>query len=406
VFWVSVWVAAVLESARPRSIWPMSVAAAAAALAALTRPDGMLLALTTAALIAWCGWRAAREQRGSILVSAAPFVIVVVHLLWRRAYYGEWLPNTYYAKYTRPWPGAGLRYTLSFIYENCLFAWAAVGGWCFVRRLIVSSPPELSMQPPGARVPVLLIAGAFLVHVAYYSFLLGGDHFEYRAYAHLVIPLLLTLVAWVVRLGLRPLPSLAVFALVVIVGQTIPWIHQLRSRGLQTRAETYRFFVPVASAFPPGPWRAYARHFEILQRWLSSHLVCTRQQEHKVFYREQQRIVEAPGLKRCFTASWETDHLGLIAGSVGMEGWLMPQVAIIDEHGLTDWVGAHTPAVAGRSGRLLAHERELPSDYVRCFGPAKQVEGIHAIVHLTDDRIRDCESTYRARRSAAPDRKD
>jgi hypothetical protein len=29
--------------------------------------------------------------------------LVGAHVLWRHSYYGEWLPNTYYAKNVRDW---------------------------------------------------------------------------------------------------------------------------------------------------------------------------------------------------------------------------------------------------------------------------------------------------------------
>ena len=46
-----------------------------------------------------------------IIYLVAPFaVLIAAHFLFRYAYYGEWLPNTYYAKHVRPWYESGFRY--------------------------------------------------------------------------------------------------------------------------------------------------------------------------------------------------------------------------------------------------------------------------------------------------------
>ena len=78
-------------------------ASLALAAAALTRPEGPLIA---ACCFAWYGAAtAASGQRWDwrkLACLAAPFVaLVAAHFLFRYAYYGEWLPNTYYAKHVR-----------------------------------------------------------------------------------------------------------------------------------------------------------------------------------------------------------------------------------------------------------------------------------------------------------------
>ena len=79
-----------------------------------------------ACLLAACcfGWfavqRLVRERKISaplirdMVLLVAPFVVLVAaHYLFRYAYYGEWLPNTYYAKHVRPWYESGFRYLYS-----------------------------------------------------------------------------------------------------------------------------------------------------------------------------------------------------------------------------------------------------------------------------------------------------
>jgi arabinofuranosyltransferase len=76
-----------------RHPWPFAVVAA---LVGVTRPEGPLFALALVGL-AWLvhGRRALRP--GLLVLALGP---LAAWLVFRRAYYGEWLPNTYYAKAT------------------------------------------------------------------------------------------------------------------------------------------------------------------------------------------------------------------------------------------------------------------------------------------------------------------
>lgn len=121
---------------------PLAAGACGVALA-LTRPEGPLLGGIFALWAALPGARAGAApatpasrplwRRGAgLLVLAAG---VAAHLLWRHAYYGDWLPNTYYAK-TGDLAGqlrTGLPYAggtaLAFV-----LPWLAAAGWLAARR--------------------------------------------------------------------------------------------------------------------------------------------------------------------------------------------------------------------------------------------------------------------------------
>ena len=142
------------------------------AAAALTRPEGPLLA-------ALCfGWfviqRMADTGRPNpdwrrLIYLAAPFVVLVgTHFLWRYGYYGEWLPNTYYAKHVRPWYESGFRYL-----------WAAAletGLYLLIPLAAVAMRNRWRASHDGIWALALLLVG---VHMAYVM-RIGGDHFEYR----------------------------------------------------------------------------------------------------------------------------------------------------------------------------------------------------------------------------------
>ena len=81
---------------------------ASAVLAALSRPDGLLAVAATVAVVAHAVLRRRVSWRSAAAWST-PLLAIVAHLIWRRATYGDWLPNTDYAKYLAPWPEAGAR---------------------------------------------------------------------------------------------------------------------------------------------------------------------------------------------------------------------------------------------------------------------------------------------------------
>ena len=115
------------------------------AAAALTRPEGPLFA-------ACCfGWyvvqrRLATEQwrpdwRAAAFL-AGPFVVLVAgQYLFRYGYYGEWLPNTYYAKHVRPW------YEMSWLY---VAAALETGLYLLLPLAGLAGPPELGVCPAAA----------------------------------------------------------------------------------------------------------------------------------------------------------------------------------------------------------------------------------------------------------------
>ena len=153
------------------------------AAAALSRPEGPLFA---ALCFGWfvIQWMAdtgrLKPDWRRLIYLAAPFVVMVcTHFLWRYAYYGEWLPNTYYAKHVRPWYESGFRYLWAVALETGLYLLIPLAAVAMRNRWRASHD--------GIWALVLLLVG---VHMAYVM-RIGGDHFEYRP-LDLYWPLLLT----------------------------------------------------------------------------------------------------------------------------------------------------------------------------------------------------------------------
>ena len=105
-----------------------------------------------------------------LLCLIAPFAaIVCAHFLFRYTYYGEWLPNTYYAKFVRPWYDMGILYLAAAALDTGLYLLlplAGVGIWGRWRA---------NREDVAFVLPLLCI----LPHM-HYLMRIGGDVFEYR----------------------------------------------------------------------------------------------------------------------------------------------------------------------------------------------------------------------------------
>jgi arabinofuranosyltransferase len=84
--------------------------------------------------------------------------------------------------------------------------------------------------------------------------------------------------------------------------------------------------------------------------------------------------------------------------SVGVVGWALPNVAILDKLGLNDRVVASSPPTGGPD-RQMAHDRRAPPGYVECFSPNVQMEYKRVWVvprpePLTEEDVRACEARF------------
>jgi hypothetical protein len=263
-------------SRRPRSaIW--------LGLAALTRPE-------TPAIVAALGvdrLLRRREGLGKWLAIVAAFL--VPFLIFRRLYFGDWLPNTYYAKTGGP---LGERLALGFDYvasaaASLVPAFGATGplvtllGAAIVAALLLVAWRVPRFRPEG------LVAAAVLAACVYE----GGDWMTLQRLAVPALPSLAVLAA--APLSRRPrIVAIAVVALFAIHGVAVAARERNGPRGLAVNAEGYRH-----------------AHLEVARA------LAERAQ---------------PG-----------DLVALM--DVGMIGWHLPDQRILDVTGLTDRAIAHAP---------------------------------------------------------------
>ena len=349
------------------------------AAAALTRPEGPLIAVCCFGWFAMermvrDGWPT-RLHWGKSACLVVPFVVLVVaHFLFRYTYYGEWLPNTYYAKHVRPWYEAGFRYLWAAALETGLYLLlplavvSLVKGWCRRRCLTYA-------------LPLLCI----VVHMGYIA-RIGGDHFEYRP-LDFYWPLLAVPAAdGIVGLGamiserLRRSTSLnfvgadwksGVCALLLFI--PIVFYSNAIQGFLLIKKATYRaWFADILDEESAG-WLLVAPGMSVLtESIVRLHMQLTEQ------------YIAVRGGGHGSTAEWrirayrpyesvDLEHAlpqDAVASTTG--AGIMPFYAygltVIDEQGLNDATIARNPVSRPNHQRRMAHDRHPPAGYLEQRG--------------------------------------
>ena len=204
--------ATLLAAERPRGF---AFAGVLAGLLALTRPDGAIFGLPAgiAALVA-----SLRQRRMAPFVAyALPALgLLVPFLLWRHSYYGDWLPNTFYAKSGGdPYVGQGLRYV-----------WLYLQSYWILVPAVLSLPLLLFVRARAA----VLVAGFSLLYLLFVVWV-GGD-FMFARFLMPITPLLYLGLQWWVRRWRAPrqLAALAVVALGTLLMYPHPELRGVNGR--------------------------------------------------------------------------------------------------------------------------------------------------------------------------------
>ena len=363
-FLLLAWVAiAVFGSGSPRSLAGLALMAG---LLALARPDGLLFAAATAAILVV---RSAGPGGASVraLAPALPLLIPVVHLLWRRVHYGFWVPEYVLRKAGGRLARGGRALLRGVPARVRLLDLARRSRWsrACARCAAARSPRACARGIPPSRTR-LLVGAALALHFAYYTLRVGGDHFEFRVYQHWVPLLLISLPVVAQAAGLSARRSLAALAAMILLGWPLPWLHWWHTHRLVTRAETFKLHYRVSPHLPSG-LRWYGAAWDELEGWLIQHLVGLRHQEHKIF--GEQQLARFPSREEGAQISGD-GHPVLAYHTIGVPGWVLPNVAVLDWFGLNDVVIAHAKPTRSLSEvRQMAHDRGPPEGYIECFRP-------------------------------------
>jgi arabinofuranosyltransferase len=369
----------------------------------LTRPDGILIALSSVLIMGVVFFKKYRQRELKLIDFALflPLAVIPLHIIWRKLFYGEWLPNTYYAKTIpgRIWYQSGVRYFLSFVIEYALWVLLILLFFIIIKELraIKECGRKYFAMDTNRKAKYVVIL-TLVAHFLYYTIIIGGDHFEFRVYSHLIILLFISILWMLNKIKLGALSSGLIIILFIILSWIIPWTHWSITHTLKSE-EIASTRISVAAAIqkklPATPqyivW--YLNVYDRLQAWLISQGVCVRHQEHKLFHLF--KVSTLPSRKTGMTLP--SDNFPVLPyRTVGVIAWVLPKVNIIDMLGLNDNVIAHNPNIGGR---MMAHERRPPPGYVECFSPNVTIVGKEVIINkreepLTADKIIECAEHY------------
>jgi hypothetical protein len=291
-------------------------------LATFARPEGGLFGAVAGSFLL-AGVARRRRPFAAALWFGVPFAaIVAAHFAWRHAYYGEWLPNTFYAKVSGFWWEQAKVYLGLFATDH----WLAV------------SLPLLAFLPFGPRdaaLPRRLFLAALATYGLYLAYV-GGDRFEYR-FMTPALPLLY----WLLQEGARGAHAL-----------------------LQRRDATRRFALEAAvvlcavvvgtSAVPL--WTGFPE-----QRNATTGIQCV----ERIGDYAEGRAIEGRFLRRLVREGYLSgDELIAVRGAGALPYY--SGFPILDLHGLNDKVIARS-AVEERG--IIAHEKMATPEYVRERAP-------------------------------------
>jgi arabinofuranosyltransferase len=356
-----------------RTYAPASLAWAAAE---LTRPEGLLLYACAGLWL--LGHAVARrrlrqqEWAGFVL----PFVaIVAMHFAFRYWYYGDWLPNTYYAKDVRPWPAGGFSYLTEAFIENGIYLVAPIA--------VLGLFARLALGRDGIHV---LSAVILLAHAAYLV-RIGGDHFEFRP-LDFWWPLLsvavadgLLLLRAAAERWFRPkLAShasdvswfaTALAALVVTFYSTVFQLGYIsQTHDVTTRGEADAIVPEMTEqSFPfafllPG-MRGLAAAYNEALKFSASHMIGSRYHNESMLTQTALRLY-GPYIGKT-DGLFPADAV-MRYDAIGVVPYSLPDLTVIDVYGLTDRVIARTPVRTRNRDRWLAHDRSPPPGYLQSRG--------------------------------------
>ena len=437
--------------------WGLLAASVSLALASLTRPEGPLIA---ACCFAWFGaiqlpaalkgLRRATEPQSvnlrtaiaatagridwrGLLCLIAPFALIVgAHFLFRYAYYGEWLPNTYYAKHVRPWYEAGFKYLWAAALETGLYLLIPLAWYAMQARWRDASD--------GAYALILLIVAAHMLYLAH----IGGDHFEFRPMDFYWPLLAVPAVEGIARLGawiadkLRHIRTNTQWALnarhksQIVVEQiidgkgisSIPFVRSIvrlsalafAKPDMDARLWTLLLFVPMLFYASAMQWAIlfeaekidfdiWATHIELDKRnagWLMAAPGMKTLAAVSNDLRGE-LIIQGVGIRfadhREFAAQriwqhqpYENMERGIVPGdavmaaiTIGIPPYYLSELTVIDMLGLTDAAIARTPFKSeSNSERYMAHDRSPQPGYLEERGVNIEV---HNAAHTAEQAL-------------------
>jgi arabinofuranosyltransferase len=327
--------------------------------ACLTRPDSLLL-FALSALFLLLARGGVRRTLGYALPTLA---VVLMHSLWRRWYYGDWFPNTFYAKVGESWWDMGMSYLGSVVIEYTMWLTVGLAIWGALRA-----------RKRGAGVVLGFLLAAMAAQSLYLA-RLGGDHFEYRPFDFFWPALAVAASASLAQSACRTAPRwrtavcAAVIGILLLYGNAIPTLSFFAERGIRTRQEATLCAVRLRpeQAGPLGRlpgMPAFVRLWNGLTERTIAHGVGVRHFEHRI--NTEFLLAHYVPFKGLREAGLIPADAVAKAGAVGIIAFYT-DIPIVDLFGLTDRTIARARQ-RQTAFRIMAHEREPPPGYIESRG--------------------------------------
>ncbi|MGD8454433.1 MAG: hypothetical protein PVJ57_21680 [Phycisphaerae bacterium] len=350
------------------------VAALLLALASLTRPDGVLIALlvTGGAFAVLLVYRRA-NLRYCLAHGGTLALLVGAQACFRLYYYGDWLPNTYYAKVDgQTWWSVGGAYLTTAALEYAAYLW--------VPLVVAGIVHAIRQHRAATPVLLLLVVGGHALYIAS----IGGDHFEFRPLT-LYFPLLYLLVfegACLIS-GHKWWRQAVVALYLLVVAAGITWLPaqmHLRYRGLLHGAGTIAPWWPDEDPlYRWWPLRAAGEQYCACSAYVRACAANIRQEEHAALLHDLRdeglrlaSLVEEGRLPR--DTQIALDGVGAIPYFSGLP--------TLDRLGLNDREVARQPFL---SQRLVAHGKRATLAHARKQGVDLWAQGpTHLLMRITD----------------------
>ena len=371
-------------------------------LASLTRPEGLLIA---GCCIGWFvlqsmadaskpdirGAGGRRSVRGDTVVVrmlkrvdwravaclALPFALMVgAHFLFRFLYYGELLPNTYYAKFVRPWWDMGLRYYAAAGLETGLYLLVplvAAGAWL---RWWSHRDSIYSLS--------LLCVGLHAVYVLR----LGGDFFEWRPldfYWPLLAVPVCEVIAWTgarsasavrqVAPALLRFSRVAPAAFALVVFAPVLFYSSAMQLAILTRladTDKLRPSFTIELNQHDAAWLFAAPGMDYLYQINED--LRAKMVPHLIGWKFL-KIADSVLALKAESASYEDalqgkmpEDAATVLYALGVIGYHLREMTVVDYYGLADKAIARNPSVPPNDQRIFAHDRAPPYGYLEQRG--------------------------------------
>ena len=297
-------------------------------LATLTRPDGVLVAAVFLGADVWQRWSEAAWRPGQAPRILAPMTVFGVSLLlltaWRWFYYGDLLPNTFYAKVGGVPISTGMLYLVNFLRDGPVFLLPGT-------LLAVSRVPAFR---PGAGLIYLVMA---------YVVAIGGDVFTCGRF---LLPILPMFIAGAIAgsTTIAPRRALLRWALAIAVPLNAIW-------------SLYGYWPDAWGLVDPDFRAAAAPQFPVLVKRAAAanQNLFGNDQENAMRDIAQLRMISLPARLVATVA-------------IGRLGYYAPDLRLLDLVGLVDRHIAYSHRVMARSVLWPGHQR-TDSDYVLARRP-------------------------------------